>query len=70
VVVVSGGCRSKGPRTGGCKNRRGLLLVEVLHLHYPSSLLSVRQLGHYRDQFSLRLVSDPVSILSLAALLI
>jgi hypothetical protein len=70
VVVVSGACLSKGPRSGGCMSRRGLLLVGVLHRHYPSSLLSVRQLGHYRDQFSLPLVSDLVSILSLAALLI
>jgi hypothetical protein len=70
VVVVYGVCRSKGPRNGGCTSRPGLLLVEVPHRHYPSSLLSVRQLGHYRDQFSLPLVSDLVLILSLAALLI
>jgi hypothetical protein len=70
VVVIYGAYRSKGPRNGGCTSRRGLLLVEVLHRHYPSSLLSVRQLGHYRDQFSLQLVSDLVLILSLAALLI
>jgi hypothetical protein len=70
VVVIYEAYRSKGPRNGGCTSRLGLLLVEVLHLHYPSSLLSVCQLGHYRDQFSLPLVSDLVSILSLAALLI
>jgi hypothetical protein len=41
VVVVSGVCLSKGPRNGGCTSRLGLLLVEVLHRRYPSSLLSI-----------------------------
>jgi hypothetical protein len=70
MVVVSEGCLSKGPRNGGCKSLRGLLLEEVPHRHYPSSLLSIRQLGHHRDHSSLQVVSDLVLILSLAALLL
>jgi len=70
VVVVSAACLSKGPRNGGCKSRQGLLLGEVLRRHYPSSLLSDRQLVRVHSDISLQMVSDPVSILSLAALLI
>jgi len=69
VVAVSEACLSKGPRNDGCKSRQGLLLVEVLRRHYPSSLLSDRQLVCVHSDISLPLVSDPVWILSLAALL-